>query len=397
MSWTETTVGEVITTKKGFAFKSSKYVENGVPIVRVSDYTLDSISDTDLKYYPMEEKSDYLEFELHEKDVIVQTVGSWQNNPASVVGKVVRVPYYLEGSLLNQNAVRLTPIEGVDNNYLFYRLRTDEFKGHVLGEARGAANQASITLDTIKSFKFQIPDYESQVHIGKILATYDELIENNQKKIKLLEEVAQRLYKEWFVDLHFPGYEDVAIIDGVPEGWHMGTIDEVVIYHDKIRKPLSSMQRANFKGQYRYYGAAGILDYVQKYLFEGTYLLLGEDGSVITKEGTPVLQYVTGKFWVNNHAHVLTGKLPFSTEYIYMMFKEMGISDVVTGVAQPKISQARLSAKKILIPNCNIAEYYQEKVKGMFEHILILERQVELLIQARDRLLPKLMSGEIEV
>ena len=82
MSWEKTTVGEIVTTRKGYAFKSSKYVNKGVPVVRVSDYTMDSISDADLKYYPYDEKQNYIDYELHEKDVIVQTVGSWQNNPA---------------------------------------------------------------------------------------------------------------------------------------------------------------------------------------------------------------------------------------------------------------------------------------------------------------------------
>lgn len=227
MSWEKTTVGEIVTTRKGYAFKSSKYVNKGVPVVRVSDYTMDSISDADLKYYPYDEKQNYIDYELHEKDVIVQTVGSWQNNPASVVGKVVRVPYFLEGALLNQNAVKIMPDEGIDNNFLFYRLKTEEFKGHVLGEARGAANQASITLDTIKSFGFLIPDCLTQKKIGNILSKYDELIENNRKQIKLLEETAQRLYKEWFVDLRFPGYEDCKIVDGVPVEWKKKKLDEI--------------------------------------------------------------------------------------------------------------------------------------------------------------------------
>ena len=397
MRWEKVKLGDVITTKKGFAFKSYKYTNFGVPIVRVSDYTFDSISDKDLKYYPIEEKSNYLEYELCEKDIIIQTVGSWQNNPASVVGKVVRVPKSLDGALLNQNSVKIIPLSNVDNNYLFYRLKSDDFKGHLLGEARGAANQASITLETIKTFEFNIPDYKIQHRIGDILSSYDDLIENNKKQIKLLEEAAQRLYKEWFVDLRFPGYEQTKIIDGVPEGWHIGCIDEILVYHDKKRKPLSSLERTLFKGEYRYYGAAGILDYVNGYLFDGTYLLLGEDGSVITTEGTPVLQYVTGKFWVNNHAHVLTGKGPFSTEYIYMMFNNMKISDVVTGVAQPKISQARLSAKKILIPCEKVIILYQSKVEYIFKHILLLERRIKIAEEARSRLLPKLMSGEIEV
>lgn len=397
MKWEKVRLGKFITPKKGFAFKSSKYVASGVPIVRVSNFTNDSISNDDLKYYPLEEKVNFGEFELCEKDVIIQTVGSWQNNPASVVGKVVRVPYYLDGALLNQNAVKLIPKNSIDKNYLFYRLKTDAFKGHVLGEARGAANQASITLDTIKSFEFLIPDKKKQIKIGNILSSYDDLIENNQKQIKLLEEAAQRLYKEWFVDLRFPGYENTPIIDGVPEGWEIGNLEEIIIYHDKRRKPLSSLERESFKGEYRYFGAAGILDYVADYLFDGTYLLFGEDGTVITEKQTPILQYVTGKFWVNNHAHVLTGKSYYTTEYLYMMLKNMKVSDIVTGVAQPKISQARLSGKKILIPEVKIVIAFQKKVTNIFKCILNLEKKNELAKEARERLLPKLMNGELEV
>ena len=298
---------------------------------------------------------------------------------------------------LGQRTVLIRPDKDkVYPKYLVYYMLAPQQQYELLGTANGAT-VAHVNIPVIKNLTIRLPEMDTQKKIANIISSYDDLIENNQKQIKLLEEAAQRLYKEWFVDLRFPGHENVAIVDGVPEGWHMGIIDEVLLYHDKVRKPLSSLQRANFKGPYRYYGAAGILDYVQEYLFDGTYLLLGEDGSVITTEGTPVVQYVTGKFWVNNHAHVLTGKEPFSTEYIYMMFKKMGVSDVVTGVAQPKISQARLSAKKILIPDTDIVEDFQEKVKSMFERILVLEGQTELLAQARDRLLPKLMSGEIEV
>lgn len=279
--------------------------------------------------------------------------------------------------------------------YLYYCLMNCVTQ--FINQSNGSA-QKNLLLGTMREFTLSIEEeFERQDKIVGVLRSYDELIENNQKQINLLEEAAQRLYKEWFIDLRFPGHEKMDIVDDVPAGWHVGTIDEVVCYHDRLRKPLSSIQRSNFKGEYRYYGAAGILDYVEKYLFDGTYLLFGEDGSVITPDGTPVLQYVTGKFWVNNHAHVLTGKAYFTTEYIYMMFKKMGISDVVTGVAQPKISQARLSAKKILIPTQEVVELYQKQVEPIFQRILTLEKQNQLLTQTRDRLLPKLMSGEIEV
>lgn len=259
------------------------------------------------------------------------------------------------------------------------------------------ATQDNLSWEKLSKITFPAPSIGVQRKVADILSAYDDLIENNQKQIKLLEEAAQRLYKEWFVDFRFPNYENTPVVDGVPEGWRRGAVGDIVCYHDKIRKPLSSTQRSAFQGEYRYYGAAGVLDHVKEYLFDGTYLLFGEDGTVITQEGNPVLQYINGKFWVNNHAHVLTGKPPFTTEFIYMMFKKMGVSDVVTGVAQPKISQARLSAKKIIIPKAELITAYHNNVKSIFDCILILEKQMDFAKEARDRLLPKLMRGELEV
>lgn len=249
----------------------------------------------------------------------------------------------------------------------------------------------------LKSVVIDKPPIEIQRRIADILSAYDDLIENNQKQIKLLEEAAQRLYKEWFVDLRFPGHETTPIINGIPEGWHEGVVQDIVTYHDNTRKPLSGMRRSEMQGSYRYYGAAGVLDYVNDYLFDGTYLLLGEDGTVVTAEGYPVLQFVTGKFWVNNHAHVLSGKKDYPIEYLYMMFRATKVNDVVTGVAQPKISQARLSNKKILIPDLHLVKTYCNTAKPMLDAILNLEKQSTLCKESRDRLLPKLMNGEIEV
>ena len=300
---------------------------------------------------------------------------------------------------VNQHVAIVRPDKNILRpRFLNYYLASPYMQAFMLGLAVGkGASRNAMTKDMISDFEIPCPDIETQDRIVECLSTYDKLIENNQKQIKLLEEAAQRLYKEWFVDLHFPGWENTVIVDGVPNGWRFGSLDEIIVYHDKMRKPLSSMQRTDFKGKYKYYGAAGVLDYVAEYIFDGTYLLLGEDGTVITDKGTPILQYVTGKFWVNNHAHVITGKEPFSTEFVYMMFKKMGVLDIVTGVAQPKISQARLSAKKVLIPLDEVAILFHKRVKGIFDKILILNNQIELSVQARDCLLPKLMNGELEV
>ena len=397
MSWEKTTVGEIVTTRKGYAFKSSKYVNKGVPVVRVSDYTMDSISDADLKYYPYDEKQNYIDYELHEKDVIVQTVGSWQNNPASVVGKVVRVPYFLEGALLNQNAVKIMPDEGIDNNFLFYRLKTEEFKGHVLGEARGAANQASITLDTIKSFGFLIPDCLTQKKIGNILSKYDELIENNRKQIKLLEETAQRLYKEWFVDLRFPGYEDVEIVDGVPEGWK----EEKLIDIANVQYGFafdSSLFNSQGKGKQiiriRNIPSGITDDYTtqeadEQYIVSNGDIVVGMDGEFHINSWCGKTAYLvqrTCKFIPKKE--LMRGWLLQAIYGPIKYFEKTVVGATVAHLGKKHIDTIELltGPDELYIP-----------FKTLFDKRQLLLNQNILLSEARDRLLPKLMSGEIEV
>ena len=298
---------------------------------------------------------------------------------------------------LGQRTVLLRPNKALVNpTFLTYFLLAPKQQYNLLCTANGAT-VAHVNMSTIRNLKLELPHLQIQNKIGIILSRYDSLIENYQKQIKLLEESAQRLYKEWFIDLRFPGHENTKIVDGVPEGWEKKTIGDIVVYHDKQRKPLSSMQRMNMEKIYPYYGAAALMDYVDSYLFDGIYLLFGEDGTVITPDNFPVLQYVWGKFWVNNHAHVIRGIDGVSTEFLYSMFKEMPIADIVTGAAQPKISQGRLSDKKILMPSLKLIQEWSCTAKHYFGRIRMITDQIRHLTEARDRLLPKLMNGEIKV
>ena len=170
--------------------------------------------------------------------------------------------------------------------------------------------------NVLHTLKVRIPKPNEQAAVARNLSAYDDLIENNRRRIALLEEAARLLYREWFVHFRFPGHEDVKVIDGLPEEWEQRTLGIVAENYDRKRVPLSVLDRDQRRGEFPYYGAGGILDYIDDYLFDGRYLLLGEDGTVITKRGTPMLQLVEGKFWVNNHAHVLRGK-DLSTEYLY--------------------------------------------------------------------------------
>ena len=209
--------------------------------------------------------------------------------------------------------------------------------------------------------------------------------------------MAENLYKEWFVRFRFPGHEDVKFNGSVPSGWQYQPISESMIFYDSQRVPLSSMQRDKMNKIYPYYGAAKLMDYVDDYLFDGEYLLMGEDGTVITSDGFPVLQLVNGKFWVNNHAHVIGGKGDVSTRFLYLIFSRFPITGVVTGSAQPKISKGRLEKLKILVPEEKIMEQFNNLINPIFDEINLLKKELIKITKQRDLLLPRLMSGKLEV
>lgn len=139
------------------------------------------------------------------------------------------------------------------------------------------------------------------------------------------------------------------------------------------------------------------MDYVDRYLFDGIYLLLGEDGTVVDDKGFPILQYVEGKFWVNNHAHVITGKNGFTVELLYLLFSLTNVKSIVTGAVQPKISQASLNKVTVLIPDADLLEYFNYLIQPFFSQIRNLKAENDRLATIRDSLLPNLMSGEINV
>lgn len=391
----EVKLGDIITYNKGYAFKSNEYADKGKMVVRVTDFTLDSISDNDAVYVSPEDK--YRKFIINTGDILIQTVGSWANNPNSIVGKIVRVPEKCDNTYLNQNIVRIIPNKDFNNTYLYYALKANKFSLYCVLRGQGAANQASITLDTIFSFKFKAHAFFEQKKIADILSVYDNLIKNNNKRIKLLEKMAENLYKEWFVRFRFPGYENLEFVGTLPIGWQYQPISESMDFFDSKRVPLSSKQRDEMEKIYPYYGAAKLMDYVDNYLFDGEYLLLGEDGTVVTTDGFPVLQLVNDKFWVNNHAHVIRGKGDISTRFLYLTFCRFPITGVVTGSAQPKISKGRLEKLKILVPDAITMEHFNNLINPMFDEINVLKKQLILITKQRDMLLPRLMSGKLEV
>lgn len=247
-----------------------------------------------------------------------------------------------------------------------------------------------VNKSSFSQYEIDCPKLNTQKKIGAILSSIDKKIEENNQINKNLLQQAQALYKDRFVDLHpFNGE--------MPADWHLGEVSEIIELHDSKRIPLSSRERATLAKLYPYYGATSVMDYVDRYLFDGIYLLLGEDGTVVDNNGFPILQYVEGKFWVNNHAHIITGKNGFTVEMLYLLFSLTNVQSIITGAVQPKISQTNLNKMPIVIPSEAELSDFNSVVQPIFAQIRNLRAQNDRLVVTRDTLLPRLMSGELDV
>ena len=285
---------------------------------------------------------------------------------------------------VNNHAHVLKNSDLVEYDYLYYALKNTNFESAVTG-----AVQLKISQANMNSVKVCIHEsHDDQKKVSKVLRAFDDKIELNHRISTNLFQEAQALYKERFIDFGENGGQ-------MPLGWRAGYVEDIIELHDSKRVPLSGKERASRAKIFPYYGAASCMDYVDDYLFDGVYLLLGEDGTVIDDKGHPILQYVFGKFWVNNHAHILTGKNGFSVELLYLLFSMTDIQHIVTGAVQQKISQANLRKVCVTIPTGNELKQLDQIVQPMFARIREIQDENVRLGKLRDALLPKLMSGEL--
>lgn len=287
---------------------------------------------------------------------------------------------------------RLRPLNGkVVPEFIGYFLRSPQFRGKFMAFST-MTTRASLANDQLLSMEIELPDNATQSKIANILSKYDSLIENYQQQIKLLEEAAQRLYKEWFVDLHFPGYENTKIVDGVPEGWEfLQLIDCYIFQYGKILATKNLIK----DGKYPVYGASKVIGYYNKANCFNPVVLIGSRGNAGYVHRTiEQYSYVTNNSFIvkPKRNHEFMG-LPF----IYESFLCMDFKSICTGAAQPQLTLSSLASMKYLLPDLSLIKNYCLKTQPSFDRISNIFMQLRLLTEARDRLLPKLMSGEIEV
>lgn len=274
--------------------------------------------------------------------------------------------------------------------WLYYYLQSPKAKEYMEISSRGTT-QSYIPLGALRVLPVDVVDDSIRDKIIKFLWTIDEKILNNIQINNNLLEQAKALYKDWFFD-----FSSFSTDGNLPKGWRVGTVGDIIQFHDSKRVPLSGAERDKMEKIYPYYGATTLMDYVDNYLFDGIYLLVGEDGTVIDSLGFPILQYVYGQFWVNNHAHIITGKEGFSVEELYLFFNLTNIKSIVTGAVQQKVSQKNLKKVKAIIPNKEVLSAFDDLIQPIFAQIRNLRDENTRLADLRDILLPRLMSGELD-
>lgn len=277
--------------------------------------------------------------------------------------------------------------EQLNSKYLYYWFQSYEGYQKVDAIAKGTAQKA-VPITTLKQLELYTPIIDLQNKIVDILSAYDNLIENNQKQIMLLEEAAQRLYKEWFIDLRFPGHENVEIVDGTPVGWEC--LDFL-----KVAPIITGKKDANFgseNGKYLFFTCSQQPLLAKSYSYDCDAVILAGNGDFNVK-------LYRGKFEAYQRTYVLS---PYKTEHLYLLFYTIKnrMNYLIQGASGSTIkflTKGMIADIKVLVPTCEILNQYNEIAESLQRKLEVLIYQNKLLTEARDRLLPKLMSGEIEV
>lgn len=377
-------LSDVCTLTPGFAFKAQHFNDSDDKVIKITNITPPTVDMTNLSG---------VDISNYKKDTLSKFIAKTGDYVLAMTGATIgKLGMIKSGTAyVNQRVLLFKPLENkINKSFLFYVLSHPTFNKYIFNHIDSETAQPNISATSVGKYEFDLPDIDVQKKIAGVLSALDDKIELNNQINSNLEQQAQALFKSWFIDFEPFGGK-------MPNDWEPANVEKAIVLHDSQRIPLSSNQRMSMEKRYPYYGATSIMDFVDNYIFDGKFLLLAEDGTVIDKNDRPVLQYVYGKFWANNHAHVISGKNGFSVEFLYLFFKQTNIKGFVTGAVQPKINQANLKSIPINIPTKNILSEFDVIIQPLFNLFIKNNNENQRLSEIRDSLLPKLMSGEIDV
>ena len=368
-NWVWVRLGSLSDVKGGKRLpKGTTFSENITkhPYIRVTDFNATGVSLEGLKYIDEDVYEKISRYTISSDDIYVSIAGS--------IGKVGIIPSCIDGANLTENAAKITNIKGINQKYLCMFL-TSEFAQYQMQSATIATTQAKLALFRIESLTFPLPPLSEQ---QRIVERIEELFAKLDEAKERLQEVADSfavrkaaiLHKAFTGELTKQWRRENGVSD---KSWEEKKLVEITVNHDSQRIPLSKSQRENMIHIYDYYGASGIIDKVDDYIFEGKKLLIGEDGANLVTRSKDIAFIADGKYWVNNHAHILDVKDTVLIVYLCHYINNMDLIPYVTGSAQPKLTQAKMNNIKILLPS--LPE--QHEIVRLIDDLLARERAAQ--------------------
>jgi type I restriction enzyme, S subunit len=381
-------LGAIADFCNGGAWSQSEYANDGIPVVRVTDIKNETVDLSNCKYLPASSLPKYKKHLLSAGDLVICTVGSHPTQPGSVVGRAAVIPPHANGALLNQNAVRIRSASpDVDQVWLGYLCRSRPVHDYIMSCAQGAANQVRMAIGLLKEMPVEVPPLQEQRRISSILSAYDDLIDNNQRRIKILEEMARTLYREWFVEFRFPGQETVprepSALGNIPKGWVVKKLGDILEL--KYGKALKKEERR--EGNYPVYGSSGIVGTHDTSLERGPGIIVGRKGNVGS------VFWCDEDFFVIDTAYFVTSSLPLR----FLFYVLPTLNFINSDSAVPGLSRNQAYTLEILVPPAELLKRFCELAEVFEQQAAIHRRRIRNLQQTRDLLLPRLVSGELDV
>lgn len=366
--------------------QTGQQVSDGIPCVRVVDLSRKELKTSEMITTSSEIHQAYKKTILEIDELMMALRGE--------IGLIRIVSEELAGINITRGIARLAPkFNIIDPNYLMWAMRSNQVKNDLMRKAGGSALQ-EIALTALRKVKVPIPPLPEQRKIAKILSTWDKAISTTERMIDNSKQQKKALMQQLLT-----GKKRLLADSGKPfEGdWESAPLKKCVTFLNGIRKPLKKEDRADIQGKYPYYGATGVIDYVNDYLFDDELILLGEDGENILSRALPHVFTISGKSWVNNHAHVMKANEDKDTHFLCMYLESLDYKKYNSGSAQPKINKS--VCEKIIVRFPALKE--QKKITSVLtnadKEIDLLEQQLDDLKQEKKALMQQLLTGKRRV
>lgn len=383
--WVATTIAQSIAVGRGFAFKSEQYRETGHPILRVTNIGADgSISlSENCKFIDPVEASDFKKFELKDGDILLVMVGA-------TTGKIGLVTTENLPALLNQNmwSLRAKPSSGLDQNFFSYIVSdvVEKFMSTLQGSARGFLTQGDFSKQA-----FAHPPLPEQQKIAEILGTWDKAIETTEALLTNARAQKRALMQSLLTGTRrFPEFDD--------HPWREVRLGDVAVCLDNKRVPLNSKQRSEMRGTIPYWGANGIVDYINDYIFDESLVLLAEDGGYFDEYATrPIACISYGKAWVNNHAHILRAGPEVNTEWLFFSLVHKDILGFINAGTRSKLNKGDMLTIPLALPSMAEQIRISDAIGSADVQVAKLMADLDHLRAEKKSLMQQLLTGERRV